>query len=156
MDGVPAVIEAPASVADVEIAQIEADRDIALAEIHTESNEAQTEAVLEAQADDGKDVEWLITELAGLRASQETHAGNLSEHEGRLTAMEHQIAEMSGLLAGLILANPPTPSPPSGEGTGEEIPSGEEGTGQEENTGQEAPPRDQTPKTPARRPIVRM
>jgi hypothetical protein len=159
MDPEGVLVESATSDADVEIARIEAEKDIALAEIHTESNEARTEAVLEAQAetDDGRDVEWLVAELAGLRGSQETHAAELSAVREQVALLQTAQAETAGLLAGLILSQS-TPPPPS-DTPPETPPSGEGDTAPEGNTVPEPPEQvvaDKTPKTPARRPIVRM
>lgn len=162
IEGESVTVESATGDADVEIARIEGETAVALAEIHAESNETQTEAMLEAQSeadDDGRDVEWLVAELDGLRGSHATLAGDLSATREELTLLRTQMAEMEGLLAGLILASQQTPSRPSEQETGENSPSGEVDTAREENIVQEAPEEvvsDQTPKTPARRPIVRM
>lgn len=158
-------IEAPQSAdaasedaaAAVEIAKIEADRDIALAEIHTESNEKQTDAVLEAQED--QEDAWLRNELDGLSSSHATLAAELSAArdvilalEARLTIAEARIQEMSE-------TKPSTPSKPSEDKTEDKTEDKSE-TGDlanaDDTSPAKEPPEDKTPKAPARRPIVRM
>lgn len=158
MEGEGVTVESATGDADVEIARIEAETEVAIAEIQAET----TEAIIEAQSetsDDGRDVEWLVAELAGLRTSLATQEADLSALREQLTVSQTQQAETAGLLAGLILANQSTQPPPSEETETEEPSTPTEAdTGSGENTEPvtEEPPADKTPKAPARRPIVRM
>lgn len=120
MDTPVLVAEVPAQIAPgaaaVEIAQINADRDVAIATEETTRQAAQTEAMVtvaevEAETDD-EDVQWLKAELASLRAQCETHAGSLSAQAEVIQAQGAQIAELTGLVAALTSQlNPPPLSP---------------------------------------------
>jgi hypothetical protein len=115
----PPATEASASAA-VEIATIEAERDIALATLNAESNEAQTTAVLEnAALSDEEDVEWLRAELAALRERCATNEGALSSLETTLVSLSAQVGEMAGGLASLMASLTP---PPPLETPPEEVP----------------------------------
>lgn len=110
---VAAIAQEAAGEAAVEIAQINADRDVAIAAEQTAQTEAvasTTVAVAEIEADaEDEDVAWLRNELGGLRAQCETARDGLSVLRELVTAQGLQIAEMAGLLAGLTAATiPPT------------------------------------------------
>lgn len=97
----PVITDAVAEAA-VDVARIEAERDIALAEIHTE---AMTDM---AERSDEENIEWLRQTLETLRNDYETQAATLSAlaetlalHQGRLDTMEQT-------QAALILAAAPT------------------------------------------------
>lgn len=117
-DDVPVVVvETPpsqpaiAATADaaVEIAQIEADRDVQLAETHGET----ATTVAEIQADTDEDLVWLRGELAGLRASCEMNAAALSESEIRRVEMTTALDSLRADLTALALIVQPIQSPPS-------------------------------------------
>lgn len=151
--------EAPASQADVDIATIEAARDIELATINAESNETQTEAVLDAQANaEDEDLIWLRGELATLQERCETNAAELLNQRGEMISLrtEHnsmleRLTQAEATQAGLLLLTPPPNSeqgqqPPETESGGED--------GPRENPGEQPPPADpaeETPPAPANR-----
>lgn len=144
----PVVTEAVAEAA-VEIAQIEADRDIALATIHTESNEAQTDAVLEqSAAETDEDVAWLKAELAYLRTQCETNGADLlSEREAR-TLLQQQMTIQGEQIAALLLLTPlpnlaenqPPAETPASDGAED---------GPRENPAPDSDPAEETPPAPA-------
>lgn len=94
-----------AATAAVEIAQINADRDVAIAAEQTAQAAAHTGAIVavaevEAETDD-EEVIWLKAELASLRVQCETNAGALSALQQVTQAQGQQIAELTGLLSSL-------------------------------------------------------
>jgi hypothetical protein len=115
----PAVIAA--GEAAVKIAEIEAERDVKLAEISAEAaGEANAEAVEEFE----EDVEWLRTELAGLRTLCETQRDGLSSAMLMLTAIQDQLRETQAALEShMNQSTPPAHSPPIEEAPAAEVPS---------------------------------
>ena len=71
----------------VEVAQIEAARDVAIAEEGTE----QTRIMAEAR--EAEDVEWLRQQLAGLQARCETNAAELSNVRAALLTTQEQLQQ---------------------------------------------------------------
>lgn len=129
-DPAPVADVAPVADAAVEIARIEADRDITIAAIG-----AETAAVaIEAAADENdEDVEWLRSELGGLRQSCETLAATQAIQSERLAILETQLGTMLAMAAA-----EPTLSPPSNPEPGPEPAASEKADGPPENP--EAPP----------------
>jgi hypothetical protein len=111
----PAVVVAEAAPAEqaetvaeaaVEIAHVEAERDVQLAEI---SAGAATE-IAATEAEHDEDVEWLRSELAGLHTRCATAEAASSALESRLTEMENRQTSMQEQLTALALIhNPPAP-----------------------------------------------
>jgi len=87
----PAAVEAAADGA-VEIAEIQADRDVKIAEIQAETTETAIEAAAEQN---DEDVQWLIDELEGLRASHATLAGELSAERLTREELAMQVASLT-------------------------------------------------------------
>lgn len=113
-EATPPPVTAEAADAAVEIARIEAERDVELATIHTESNEAQTEAVLEAQAEaEDEDVTWLRGELALLQGRCEMNEVALSNLTGEVEMLRQTQATQTDQIAALLLLT----QPPNSEGT---------------------------------------
>lgn len=98
---------APAAVATadaaVEIAAIEADRDVTIATVNAET----AIAVTEAAATEDEDMVWLNGELSGLSARLATLEGALSNQEATITTLLAQVAEMGAMVTALSLIQPP-------------------------------------------------
>lgn len=123
-----ATAEAPAdAAAAVEIAQIEADRDVAVAEIGAGVAEAAIEAA--AEAEDQEAEEWLQGELAGLRSECANLAERLAALETGFLATQEWIAVQTALTASQTPQLPLETQEPTTEPTlpqeapAEEIPS---------------------------------
>lgn len=123
-----------ASEAAVVIAQIEADRDVRIAEIHAET----TETVVEAQTDLQDDVEWLEGRLGAFEASVSALVQNNSSMLAeRLTIMEAQHVQMLEMMTALLILIPPArevtpeviPETPTPETPTPETPGAEESEG---------------------------
>ena len=106
----PVADVAPVADAAVEIARIEADRDITIAAIG-----AETAAVaIEAAADENdEDVEWLRSELGGLRLSCETLAAELADLQVERARTAEALASLDRMLTAALATAEPIPSPPS-------------------------------------------
>jgi hypothetical protein len=102
-----AAAEATASAA-VEIAQIEADRAVAIETIAAETARIGIEA---STAENEDDVAWLRAELASLRGQCEMNAAGLSSLEAAQVALSAQVGEMASGLTMLVASS--TPLPPS-------------------------------------------
>ena len=74
----------------VEVAQIEAARDVAIAEEGTEQTRIMAEA---REAREAEDVEWLRQQLAGLQAQCETNAAELSNVRAALLTTQEQLQQ---------------------------------------------------------------
>jgi hypothetical protein len=124
MDGEPSVVveqtPPPESVeaageAAVAIAEIQANRDVEIAQINADT----TEHVIEAEAaSDDEDIQWLRGELADLRGLCEMNAGALSALQQSNETLNQQVASLTETVAtqaaALILLTPPQPSPEPG------------------------------------------
>lgn len=110
-----AVTEAAA--ATVEVAEIQAQRDVAVAEITAGRDVAIAEAAAE---ETDEDIEWLRTELSGLRAAHEANRQALADLTQVVTACQGQIAGLTGLLEAHV--NMPSPPAHSAPATTEEGP----------------------------------
>lgn len=124
----------PEVVADaaVEVAQIQADRDVSIAEI----NAATTETIIQAQADE--DDLWLRNELGTLSERLAATESLAATQSLEIAAMSGQIADMAATI--LVLTTPPSSSetvPETGPETGA---SPEEGLGTGAPAGQKASP----------------
>ena len=127
MDGEPSVVveqtPPPESVeaageAAVAIAEIQADRDIEIAQINADTTEAVIEAAAEAE---DEDIAWLKAELADLRARCETSEAASSNALAMVGEVRQEVASLTETVAtqaaALILLSPPPPSePPPPEG----------------------------------------
>lgn len=128
----------PEVVADaaVEVAQIQADRDVSIAEI----NAATTETIIQAQADE--DDLWLRNELGTLSERLAATESLAATQSLEIAAMSGQIADMAATI--LVLTTPPSSSetvPETGPETGAETgASPEEGLGTGAPAGQKASP----------------
>lgn len=134
--------------ATVEVATIEAERDIALAQEVTK----QVEIAADAAVTDDEDMIWLRGELADLRARCETNAADLLQNQAAMQAMSEQNQQMAEQIAVLTAAaviqreqNPSTPEPGSEPPN---PPEGGEGAPGGQGQVQEPP---QNPEPPARR-----
>lgn len=113
--------------AAVEIAEIQAARDVTIAEIEADADDAETEEY----------IAWLRNELAGLQEARAHHAEQLTALELTVTAMAEQLLTMATALSILSLPSPETPPL-----TAEEPPSAKEAGLKAENAdpAPEAPP----------------
>lgn len=105
-----------AGVTAVEIATIEAERDVTLATIAAET----TETIAEAQAvEQEDDVEWLRAQLTGFETSLATLAGELSVLRQQQELQREEIARLTETVtlqaAALTMAIPPEIPPSSSE-----------------------------------------
>jgi hypothetical protein len=90
--------------AAVAVAHVQADRDVAIAEINAETTAL---VVAAADAETQEDVEWLRGELDGLQNSLATQGGELSSLRQMVETLASQIAETA---AAMVLLTPPQPS----------------------------------------------
>lgn len=131
---------APLAEGAVEIAQIEAERDVTIATIQAEVTETAIEAGSE------EDEAWLRSELDSLRQGQEELRGNLSNQALALETMAQQMAELTGMVTTSL--TPPPPLEPEAEPLAPTTPLEPEAV--LENT-EEGGPRDApAPRAPAR------
>ena len=124
MDGAqPAVVVAEASPSEqavetatdaaVEIATVQADRDVAIAE--TQAEAAVEIATVNADADD-EDVAWLRAELATLRQLCETNMAASSSAMEALRETQSQLASLAAMMTEHTnTLSPPAHSPPATE-----------------------------------------
>lgn len=104
-----AVTEAAA--AAVEVAEIQAQRDVAVAEITAGRDVAIAEAAAE---ETDEDIEWLRTELSGLRGLHEANRQALADLAQVVTASQEQIAGLTSLLeTHMNMLSPPAHSAPA-------------------------------------------
>jgi hypothetical protein len=115
MDGLPAavVVETPqaatveaAADAAVQVAQIQADRDVAIAEVVAETDQAATAArveiaAVEAEQED-EDVAWLRGELSGLRVRCETAEAGLSGVMQQQNEMQAQLTTLAAMMTAYV------------------------------------------------------
>ena len=134
----------------IAVAEIEAQRDIAIAEQHTE----QTQIIADASETDDEDVVWLRGELADLRAQCETNAGELSNQRAAMLSMQEVIQtiadQVTVLTAAAVLNNPQDPSTPEPDLPNPPNPSGEDGADPGIQNGEQRPPENPVPHAPKR------
>jgi small-conductance mechanosensitive channel len=94
------VLAAETAAVVAEVAQIEADRDVAIAEIQAETQEAAIEAAAEIAEDQEENSEWRRN-IEATQATLATQCANLSE---QLSSIQTQLTK---------LAEPPASLPPS-------------------------------------------
>lgn len=130
----------------VEVAEIEAARDVAIAEEGTE------QARILAEAREAEDVEWLRRQLDDLRARCETNAAELSAVRAALLTTQEQLRQTEEQVAVLTEAmtaaiqEEPTPEPGSPP-----PPDEDQGARGEAEQGERTPPENPVPPVPKRK-----
>jgi len=129
----------PLAEAAVEVAQIEANRDIAIAQQHTE----QTRIVAEANdAETEEDIAWLRAELDARRAHCERNENEIQNLRAALLTTQDQVtqlAEQMAMLTGLVMADKPPPPQSTPEPSPNPNPPDADQDGQGK-TGEQSPP----------------
>lgn len=108
-----------ASAAAVEIATIEAERDVAIETIAAETARIGIEA---ASAEHEDDVEWLRGELAALHEQSAANASNVMALGTQLETVAGQVTELANGLSILASSTPQTPLEPVPETVPAEAP----------------------------------
>jgi hypothetical protein len=108
-----------ATSAAVEIARIEADRDVSI----TDRQAGAAEAIAATDAENDEDVAWLRNELDGLRARLAIVEGASSSAEVSRLELSNRLDSLTETQAALALLIPPPPSQPATVETVETSPS---------------------------------
>lgn len=112
----------------VRVAEIEAERDIAIAQTNVEQTQILADA---ARAQEDEDLTWLRGELDGLRGRCETSEAELSSLRTTILAMQEMQSQMAEQMQTLIaaVAQSPPPAPPTPEPGSPPNPSDADGDG---------------------------